>query len=118
MGAHRVPVRLPSDTPMCPFSLGCCRPSIHLSNIQPPFKFQQRFLLRRWKWPGQALGRHRRENIFFLSGLLFHSLCFPFCSSFAISQLSKFTGALPQGEMKAPGRVWWCRRGGMRVREG
>lgn len=88
----------------------CAYPS-----IQPPFKSQQRLLFCGWKQPGQALGKQRRENIFF------HSLCFPFCPSFAISWLSKFTGALPQGEMKAPGCVWWCWRGGRgsgRVKQG
>lgn len=82
------------------------------SNIQPPPKSQRRFQLRGWKCLGHALGRHRRENIFFLSGIIFSPSHFPFCPSFAISLLSKFTGALPQGEMKAPGCIWWCRRGG------
>lgn len=42
--------------------------------------------------------------------LFFHYVCFSFCPVFAISQLSKFTGALPQGEMKASGCIWWCRQ--------
>lgn len=81
MSARHVLVCLPPDIPTWPFSLGHCRPLVHTSQHPAPFYIPVESSVVGVEWPGQALGRHRKENIFlFLSIIIFSFLPFSFLS--------------------------------------